>query len=85
MFRFSIRDLLLVTLVVGLCAGGWVHYSKMRCKLEAAEEQTKAFQWESEKLQFFLKDGGAQLDLTDRRLTVTVAYKDGFRTRFIDR
>ena len=69
MFRFSIRDLLLVTLVVGLCAGWWVHYSNMRNKLEATEKQTKAFQWESETLQRLLKTEGYYFNLADGSLT----------------
>lgn len=78
MFRFSIRDMLLVTLVVALSTGWWIQYSKMRYELEA-------LQWESEKLQLILKSDGYELDLSDRRLTITVAYRDGLRTRFIDR
>ncbi|MBC7855810.1 MAG: hypothetical protein IAF94_20475 [Pirellulaceae bacterium] len=85
MFRFSIRDMLLVTLAAGLSTGWWVSYSRMRQRVEAVERQKEAFQWESEKLQLLLKSDGYQLDLTDSGLRVTVAYKDGFRSRSIDR
>jgi hypothetical protein len=36
MFRFTIRDVVLLTVIVGICVGWWTDHRRLRSQLEAA-------------------------------------------------
>jgi hypothetical protein len=76
MFRFTLRELVLLTVVVGLGLGWWIDQWQLRVRVERAEflwHHFEHFKWEQERIHrrnqeivgLFL-DAGGQLDTESR-------------------
>ena len=71
MFRFSIRELFLITAVVALAVGWWVEY---RGKTRAAEEAARQ-EWKNRVLEDYLLGQGTTVEVDGASVTLT--WKEG--------
>jgi len=67
MLRFTIRELVLITLIVAILLGWWVDRS---IRFSAIEREKHFWKWTAIKLQGLLEEDGYEVEVTDRAIQI---------------
>jgi hypothetical protein len=68
--KFSIRDLLLVTVIVALALGWWIDYRRKAAEIKRLEREKNREAWRVEELVDFLRSDRTRVDITEDELTI---------------
>jgi len=77
MFRFTIRDVLWLMVVVGLGVGWWIQNTKQRQALLSAQAKADDLGWKIDFCEELLADFGIKLRHEDNRVEATGDFPDG--------
>jgi hypothetical protein len=69
MFRFSIRELLLITAVVALVVGWWVEHRRQ----EKVSQENALLEWKDRVLELAWRNNGYELKIDGKSITLTGA------------
>jgi len=72
MFRFTIRDVLLLTLIVGLAVGWWVDHRR----LAKLADDGESWKWKANDLAAHWRSAGGTVDWYDTGNGWAAAYRD---------